>query len=68
MKPITKALFVLVLTGMTLSACGSSSKTTNNVSTTTVGEELASLEKAHAEGLLTEKEYEALRKNILSKK
>ena len=68
MKPITKALFVLVLTGMTLSACGSHSKTTNNVSTTTVGAELEALEKAHNEGLLTEKEYDAQRKKILSKK
>ncbi|MGR3714966.1 MAG: hypothetical protein ACU0A6_17805 [Shimia sp.] len=64
MKPALKTLMALTLVAMTVSACGGS-KTTNNVQTTTVGEELASLEAAHAQGLLTDKEYSDQRKKIL---
>ena len=65
MKSSAKFLMVMVLAGMTLSACGNGGNTTNNVQTTTVGEELEALEVAYAKGLLTDDEYEAQRKKIL---
>ncbi|CUK05895.1 SHOCT domain-containing protein [Shimia thalassica] len=68
MESIAKIAGALAVAGLLLSACGNGGNTTNNVSTTTVGEELASLETAYASGLLTEKEYEAQRKKILEKK
>ncbi len=67
MKPALKTLMALTLVAMTVTACGSS-KTTNNVQTTTIGEELASLETAYRQGLLTEKEYTDQRKRILNSK
>ncbi len=66
MRFASKSLVVLVLVGMTLSACGGG--TTNNVQATTVGQELEALEAAHAKGLLTDKEYEQQRKKILKNK
>ncbi|WP_299354000.1 SHOCT domain-containing protein [uncultured Shimia sp.] len=68
MKATAKLLMVMVVAGMTLSACGNGGNTTNQVTTTTVGEELEALETAYAKGLLTEDEYEKQRKKILSKK
>ncbi len=67
MKPALKTLMALTLVAMTVTACGSS-KTTNNVQTTTVGEELASLEVAYEKGLLTESEDKSQRKKILNRK
>lgn len=67
MKSAFKALLVLVFLGGTLAACGGGT-TNNSVSTTTVGDELAALETAYANDLLTEKEYNAQRKKILAKK
>ena len=67
MKTAIKSLAILALMGMTLSACGNST-TKNNVTTTTVGEELAALDKAYADGLLNEKEYKQQREKILKRK
>ncbi len=67
MKTVAKSFMILALMGMTLSACGNGGNTTNNVSTTTLGQELADLDKAYAGGLLTEKEYEDQRKALLKK-
>ncbi|TCL08539.1 hypothetical protein BXY66_0576 [Shimia isoporae] len=64
MNSALKTLIALTLVAMTVSACGGS-KTTNNVQATTVGEELASLDAAYRQGLLTEKEYEQQRRKIL---
>ena len=69
MQTSVKTLMALTLVAMTLTltACGGS-KTTNNVQTTTVGQELEALEVAYAKGLMTEKEYETQRKRILKSK
>lgn len=64
MKSALKTLMALTLVAVTVSACGGGT-TNNNVQTTTVGEELASLETAYKQGLLTDKEYEQQRKKIL---
>ncbi|SFK83498.1 hypothetical protein [Shimia haliotis] len=64
MKSALKTLIALAFIGMTVSACGGGT-TNNNVQTTTIGQELESLEAAYKQGLLTEKEYEQQRKKIL---
>ena len=65
MNTTLKTLLAVLLVGTTLSACGGGGDTTNVVSTTTLGEELADLDKALAEGLLTEEEYEKQREALL---
>lgn len=68
MKSIVKIACALAIVGMTVSACGNGGNTTNQVQTTTVGQELEALEAAYAKGLLSEKEYEDQRAKILKKK
>ena len=65
MVSATKTLVALALMALTVSACGGGGNSTTTVQTITVGEQLASLEKAYAEGLVTEKEYKQQRKKIL---
>lgn len=67
MKTSMKAILIVTLVGMTAAACGNST-TENTVAATTVGDELAALEKAYADGLLSEKEYKEQRKKILNRK
>ena len=59
---------VIFIGGVSLSSCGGgprSSVQTNSVST---GQELLDLKKALDEGLITKKEYDKKRKQILKKK
>ena len=65
MKTTMKTLMALTLVAMNVSACGGGGNSTTTVQTVTIGEQLASLEKAYAEGLVTEKEYKQQRKKIL---
>ena len=65
MKTTMKTLMALTLVAMTMSACGGGGNSTTTVQTATIGEQLASLEEAYAEGLVTEKEYKQQRKKIL---
>lgn len=51
-----------------LADCGSRSKTTTTVSTTTVGQELADLQAAYESGAMSTEEYEKKRKQILARK
>lgn len=51
-----------------MSACGNDGNTTNNVTTTRLGQELADLDKAYVAGLLSEEEFEDLCKAVLRKK
>ena len=61
-----KLLQTLANSGIFLSsACGGGGNSTTTGQTVTIGEQLASLEKAYAEGLVTEKEYKQQRKKIL---
>ncbi len=64
MTTALKTLMALTLVAMTVSACGGGTANTT-VQTATVGEQLASLEEAYANGLVTEKEYKQQRKKIL---
>ena len=68
MKPALKALIALTLVAFTVPACGNGGNTTNNVTTTTLGQELADLDKAYAAGLLNEKEYKEQREALLKQK
>ncbi|CUH54287.1 hypothetical protein J7382_12480 [Shimia sp. R11_0] len=65
MTSATKTLMALALVGMTVSACGGGGNSTTTVQTVAIGDQLASLEKAYSEGLVTEKEYKQQRKKIL---
>ena len=56
---------LLAFAAAPLTACGGGKQTTN-VKATTTGPELADLQKALDEGLITEKEYEKKRKDILA--
>jgi len=54
---------------LSLSACGGGgAKVSTQTHTTTVGQELLDLDKAYQGGLISEKEYEKTRKNIMSRK
>lgn len=57
---------LLAFTAASVTACGGGSKQTTNVKATTTGQELADLQKALDEGLITEKEFEKKRKDILA--
>ena len=64
--PLLAATAVITLS---LSACGGGgAKVSTQTHTTTVGQELLDLDKAYQGGLISEKEYEKTRKNIMSRK
>lgn len=66
MTSALKTLMALTLVAMTVSACGGGGNSTTNVQAISIGEQLESLEKAYADGLVTEKEYKDQRKKILA--
>lgn len=67
MKRILLAALV-VATSFAVASCGSRSKTTTNVSTTTTGQELSDLKAAYESGAMTAEEYENKRQEILKRK
>ena len=64
-KSVLGAALVAVV--LSLSACGSSSKTTVNA-TGTQGQQLMDLKEAYDKGVITEKEYNKTREKILKGK
>ncbi|MBO9475619.1 MULTISPECIES: SHOCT domain-containing protein [unclassified Shimia] len=68
MTSIAKTLISLALVGMTVAACGGGGNSTTTVNAVTIGDQLASLEKAYAEGLVSDKEYKQQREKILDGK
>ncbi len=66
---MTKKILLVVLlafTAASVTGCiGRSAKQTTNVKTTTTGQELADLQKALDEGLITQAEFDKKRKDIL---
>lgn len=61
-----KFIFLLPLALFTLGACGGGgAKSTNINSSTTMGQELTDLQAARDKGLISEKEYNKARKDIL---
>ncbi len=69
MTRVAKLVLVMAALAVPVSGCiRRAPKQTTNVTTTTVGQELADLETAYKNGLLTEKEYNKKRAEILKKK
>ena len=72
-RKIMKKLGVLILVGLllasfTLSGCGGRKQTTTVQSTnTTLGQELVDLQQAYEKGIISEKEYNDLKKKAMKK-
>jgi len=62
-------LIAIFLAGMsfTLSGCGGGPKTNVSAQTTTLGQELVDLQQAYEKGIITEKEYNDLKKKVMKK-
>ena len=65
MTGMLKMVLVLAALSVPLTACGRSARQTTNVKTTTVGQEVADLDAAYKNSLLSESEYNKKRKEIL---
>jgi hypothetical protein len=59
-------VFVTVTVG--LAGCGGGTRVETSQTQTTIGQELMDLEKAHKEGIISDKEYDAQKKKILKRK
>jgi hypothetical protein len=67
-----KKLGIIILVGLlfmslTISGCGRKQKTTVTTSTTTLGQELVDLQQAYEKGIITQKEYNDLKKKAIKK-
>lgn len=65
-KQLVMLFLTLVLTAVLTASCGGGDSTLK-ASTTTMGQELSDLKKAYSEGIITEKEYEKSKQNILDR-
>jgi len=66
MSRVAKLVLVMAALAVPVSGCiRRPAKQTTNVKTTTVGQELADLDAAYKKGLMTEKEYNKKRAEIL---
>ncbi len=67
MKSIFYTAFLL--STLMLSSCGGGGATNENYSTTTtLGQELSDLDKAHKDGVINDSEYEKSKKKLLNRK
>ena len=61
-----QSYIVILLLALSLSGCGGGDAVTQTTNkTTTTGQELIDLDKAHKQGILSDKEYEEAREKIL---
>jgi len=69
MKRITAiAIVFIVICGLVLNGCGGSTKAEiKQAPQTTLGQELLDLDKAHKAGIITDKEYEKKKKDIMKR-
>ena len=58
---------VLLVTSLGLSGCSRKSTATVEANTTTLGQELVDLQQAYEKGIITEKEYNDLKKKAMKK-
>ena len=58
----------LIVFGAGFAGCGGGTKVQNQTTTTTLGQELTDLKAAYDQGIITEKEYEKKKKELLKKK
>ena len=67
-KRVAVGLAIVIVVCLTLTSCGGGgAKLESSVSTQTLGQQLIDLEKAYKEGVITEKEYNKAKKNLLEK-
>ena len=64
-KSLTHLVLLMVLVSGSLTGCGGGGATME-AQTTTTGQQLIDLDKAYKDGIITEKEYEKKKKQILS--
>ncbi|ARE39743.1 hypothetical protein RGUI_1602 [Rhodovulum sp. P5] len=61
----TARIVILVACCLGISGCGGGPRQNTQVRTTTIGQELSDLQAAHAEGAISDREYEKMRAKIL---
>lgn len=62
---------LVIMYGLLLTGCGGGGadvKTSTTTTTTTLGQELLDLKKARDQGVITDKEYETMRQDIMKKR
>ena len=60
-------VIVLLVTSLGLSGCGRKTTATVETTSTTLGQELVDLQQAYEKGIISEKEYEDLKKKAMKK-
>jgi uncharacterized membrane protein len=60
-------LIVLLVTSLGLSGCGRKQQNVQTTTSTTLGQELVDLQQAYEKGIISEKEYEDLKKKAMKK-
>jgi len=60
-------VILLLVTSLGLSGCGRKQKNVQTTTTTTLGQELVDLQQAYEKGIISEKEYEDLKKKAMKK-
>jgi uncharacterized membrane protein len=60
-------LIVLLVTSLGLSGCGRKQQNVQTTTTTTLGQELVDLQQAYEKGIISEKEYNDLKKKAMKK-
>jgi hypothetical protein len=59
----------LIMFSLLLTGCGGADvKTSSTTTTTTLGQELLDLKKARDQGVITDKEYETMKQDIMKKR
>ena len=67
-RPATLLIIALVVVSVGLTTgCGRKQRTTVSTSTTTLGQELVDLQQAYEKGIITEKQYNDLKKKAMKK-
>lgn len=66
-KKIVALLVCCIFLGVVLTACGGGGAKVETQSNVSLGQELTDLDKAYKDGVITEKEYEKVKKEILKK-
>jgi hypothetical protein len=64
---IILVVFFLASLGFTVTGCGGGPKANVTAQTTTLGQELVDLQQAYEKGIITEKEYNDLKKKVMKK-
>jgi hypothetical protein len=64
--PLIRSYLVMLVLALSLTGCGGGDAVTQTTNkSTTTGQELIDLDKAHKQGIISDKEYEEAREKIL---